>query len=223
MSCPVDPEKWAEQNRVELYPGKVNRWVLVRTLRDNPTPETLRDTTRAVMGKWFRDSGVGVMTAEASDAVDSISIESCSYSRPTPRKTDQRRESTQPVPLMAPSEHGYVYLTVDFNYRGAQRSMPWPVWSQAFSLLRSSKICPIGADWMLAQASAPTAEQPLPEAPPEQSWWEKVDQYGSHTPLGDVQNLVRLAGVALAIYVGVQAYGLARPMLAARARSKDLP
>jgi hypothetical protein len=45
LGCPgVDVDEWRKRNRVPLFPGKVNRWVLVRTTRDNPTPEDLKNT-----------------------------------------------------------------------------------------------------------------------------------------------------------------------------------
>ncbi len=35
----VDVDDWRKRNRVPLFPGKVNRWVLIRTTRDDPTPD----------------------------------------------------------------------------------------------------------------------------------------------------------------------------------------
>ncbi|MGB1276518.1 MAG: hypothetical protein ACPG77_12285 [Nannocystaceae bacterium] len=204
MNCPVDPELWALDNRVTLHPGRVNRWVLVRTLRDNPTPELLLRSTIAVMGRWFGDSGIGITTGTAGDNVDSIAIESQSYTRPL-LMNSQRREQLDPIPMMRPGS--VIYLTVTFNYRGSIRSMPWPVWSSAFSLLTSSKICPFNCDWMLSEAAnTSTSGGELPAVREPDSWWEQVAEYSKGSPLGAIQSGVKFIATAAMLIAGLWAF-----------------
>ena len=44
LGCPgVDVDEWRKQNRVPLFPGKVNRWVLVRTTLQVGTDAQMQD------------------------------------------------------------------------------------------------------------------------------------------------------------------------------------
>ena len=54
LGCPgVDVDKWRDANRAPLFPGKINRWLLVRTTRDDPTPDDLKNTLAATFARWF--------------------------------------------------------------------------------------------------------------------------------------------------------------------------
>src|SRR5262245_56519059 len=117
MSCAVDPTAWGEQNRVKLATGKTHEWVLARTQRDAPTVDSVRETTIAVMGKWFAGTPLDVMFADAGTAVDGITVTNVSEQRPTPSAKGQRREQLDPLPILAPSERPPLYVSVTFNYR----------------------------------------------------------------------------------------------------------
>ena len=54
LGCPdIDVDNWRLDNRVPLFRSKVNRWILVRTLRDDPSPDDLKNTLAATFMKWF--------------------------------------------------------------------------------------------------------------------------------------------------------------------------
>ena len=54
LGCPgVDLGEWKRNNQIPLYPGKMNTWVLVRTLRDSPDSEALMGSVWAVFNQWF--------------------------------------------------------------------------------------------------------------------------------------------------------------------------
>lgn len=219
MSCAVDPALWGKANRVRLFPEKVNQWVLGRTLVDSPTRQSVEDTTMAVLRRWFGDSGIGFLTGEASDAVDAIQIVDVAYERPIPRASDERRETLDPVPTLAPSPGGYLYVTVRFNYRGLERDMPWPVWTAprpfepSFTL--AARRCPFGADWMLEQATTPRPGEPLEPVPEEKTIWEKLSRYTPSlaAPIATADVIVRVLGVGIAVYAAIQLYAIAQPLV----------
>src|SRR5262245_8014144 len=175
MSCAVDPTAWGEKNRVQLATGKRHEWVLARTGRDLPTTESMVDTVRAVMVKWFHGIPLDVLFADAGDAVDDVRVLSVSDKPPPPSSGAQRREALDPVPLLAASPEPPLYVTVAFNYRGYQKSLPWPVWTASSSFFRTDKLCPMDCDWMLV--SAKDLAQ-LPEAEAEESLLEKLSEHG---------------------------------------------
>lgn len=209
MSCSVDAVAWGEKNRVALATGKTQEWVLARTTRDAPTLASLPETARAVMVKWFAGTPLDTMFADAGSSVDDVHVTAVSETAPVPKSTDQRRESLDPVPLLATSSSPPLYVSLRFNYRGYAKSLPWPVWTASVSLFKSDKLCPTSADWMLV--SARDAGE-LAAAPDEASALEKLS---THAPpaLAGLADITRIAGWGIGIYVAVQALGFVRAIV----------
>lgn len=214
MTCAVDPTAWGEKNRVELATGKTQVWVLARTSRDNPTVDSVPQTARAVMVKWFSGVPMDTLFADAGDAVDDIVVTGVSEKAPIGKSTDQRRESLDPIPLLASGPTPPLYVTLRFNYRGYQKSLPWPVWTATSGFLREDKLCPMDADWMLVVARD-IAE--LAAAPEESSTLEKLSEHAPG-PLAGLADMTRLVGWGIGLYVGVQALQLVRALPRVRSR-----
>ncbi len=209
MSCSVDAALWGEKNRVALGTGKTQEWVLARTTRDAPTLGSLPTTARAVLVKWFRGIPLDVQFADAGDAVDDVQVTGVTDTMPIPRASDQRREKLDPLPFIASGPTPPLYVRVTFNYRGYQKSLPWPVWTATSSPFLVDKLCPLDADWMLVWARDTEA---LGVAPEEQSG---LDKLSDHAPpwLAGIADISKLAGWAFAAYLGIQVFGLARTVL----------
>jgi hypothetical protein len=202
----VDVDAWEKQNRAPLFPNKVNRWVLVRTLRDNPTPDDLKTTLAATFSKWFDgtlfDAALPSEGTTRSANADLIKLEHFSKERLSFPQTARRREQLPGVmPTLKPGE--VVWLEVSFAYRGQLVDMPWPVRSGAPVQLATSARCPLDADWMLDSAAVPTVD-----APPEKSSTDKAgDALGGAAQqlghgLADALWLpLALVSVGLAIYL----------------------
>ncbi|MES1174939.1 MAG: hypothetical protein ABUL62_11495 [Myxococcales bacterium] len=197
LGCPgVDVDEWRKQNRVPLFPGKVNRWVLVRTTRDNPTPDDLKNTLAAVFVKWFEgtvlDPALVFKGTTRSATADLIKLERISKDRLSLDNPARRREELPGVsPSVAPGE--VVWLEVTFAYRGQQTDMPWPVRTGAAMQLTSSAQCPIGADWMLDAAQTPTMD-----APREQTSGDKAGEVVSNAADTVASGLFNLLWLPLA-------------------------
>lgn len=198
----VDVDDWRKRNRVPLFPGKVNRWVLIRTTRDDPTPDDLKNTLAAVFSKWFEgtvlDPALVFKGTTRSATADLIKLEQVSKDRLSVANPARRREDLPGVsPTVAPGN--FVWLEVTFAYRGQQTDMPWPVRTGAAMQLTSSAQCPIGADWVLDSAQTPTEN-----APPEQSSGDKATEVVSDTADTVTSGLFSLLWVPLAA-IGVAA------------------
>jgi len=199
LGCPgVDVDEWRKLNRVPLFRGKVNRWVLIRTTRDNPTPDDLKNTLAAVFVKWFEgtvlDPALTFKGTTRSSTADLIKLERVSKDRLSLDNPARRREELPGLgPTVAPGE--VVWLEVTFAYRGQQTDMPWPVRTGAAMQLTSSAQCPVGADWMLDAAQTPTLD-----APAEQPTSEKAGEVLSNAAdalTGSLFNLLWLPLAAL--------------------------
>jgi hypothetical protein len=211
LGCPgIDVEQWQKENRVPVFPGKVNRWILVRTLRDDPTPDDIKATLAATFVKWFGGTPFDpVLPSDGttrSATADLIKLERVSKERLSfPQPARRREQLPGLLPTLRPGEH--VWLEVSFAYRGQLVDMPWPVRTGAAVQLDSSARCPIGADWILDSAAVPTAD-----APPEKSSSEKAGDAlgGAAHKLGDglldaLWVPLALVGAGLLIYfVGVR-------------------
>lgn len=165
----IDVEKWRSNNRAPLYPGKMNRWLLVRTLRDNPDEEDVRLTLLAVFNKWFEGSPIDPVLTSGGGApgpVDNISIVRSSRAAFQLADVVRRREDLSTLPTVNASG-GVFYLEVHFACRALAKDMPWPVRTApgVFGVqLASSSECPLNTDWMLSEVGKPTTEAP-PERP----------------------------------------------------------
>lgn len=197
LGCPgVDVDDWRKRNRVPLFPGKVNRWVLVRTTRDDPTPDDLKNTLAAVFVKWFEgtvlDPALVFKGTTRSATADLIKLEKVSKDRLSLDHSALRREDLPGIgPTVAPGN--VVWLQVSFSYRGQQKDMPWPVRTGAAVQLTSSAQCPIGADWMLDSVQTPTED-----APPERSSGDKAGEVVSETASSVASGLFSLLWLPLA-------------------------
>lgn len=210
MSCPVDALAWGESNRVRVFTGKRQRWVLARTTRDNPTVASVPLTAKAVMGKWFEGTPLDVQFADAGDAVDDITVTNVSEELPPAPSGSQRREALDPVPLLAPSPRPPLFVTVEFNYRGYGKDLPWPVWTAPLlAFTREAKLCPLDCDWMLAWAAP---EVGLAVAPDEEGLLDKLVHHAPG-PLATAAEIVQLAGYGLAAYLTWQVFATLAPTL----------
>jgi hypothetical protein len=170
----VDVDAWERENRAPLFPNKVNRWVLVRTLRDNPTPDDLKMTLAATFSKWFAGTPFDAVlpsedTTRSANA-DLIRLERVSKERLSfPLAARRREQLPGRLPMLRPGD--VVWLEVSFAYRGQLVDMPWPVRTGAPVQLSASARCPVDADWMLDSAAVPTVD-----APPEKSSGDKAGE-----------------------------------------------
>lgn len=161
FGCPIDPDVWEKQNRVPLFPGMVNHWILARTLRDRPDPVDLQNTLVAVMNKWFGESPIDPAISLPFDpslsragSSDAIIIKSAGASQPVLANAIKRREQLTDVPTVN-GEGGVIFLEISFNYRGFNKDAPWPVHTAPgmFGGLKTRTRCPFDADWMLVEVA----------------------------------------------------------------------
>lgn len=155
-TCPVDIDKWQALNRVKLYSNQINRWVIARTTSDTPNIVNVRDGVLRVMReKWFND-----------ETIDGLNIVAVSFDRPPVQPGEQRREDLPQPPMLKRVDKGLIYVTIDFNYRGLEKSIAWPVWDQAdlwegdLSWLKKHHECPLTADLMLEGSLVPLGVAP---------------------------------------------------------------
>lgn len=169
----VDVDRWKLHNLAPLFPGKENRWVLVRSLHDDPDAEALKESVARVFQHWFDgsylDSYLTYHGTTRSGNADLITLVQASNER-IPSVAPVKWREQLPGELPTVRAGAVIWLEVTFAYRGHLTQMPWPVYSDAF-VLDNAKFCPVGADWMLDSVA-----QPLAHAPPEQSSGDKARQ-----------------------------------------------
>jgi hypothetical protein len=124
LGCPgVDVDRWRTENRVPLFRGKVNRWILARTLRDDPSPDDIKQTLATTFMKWFAgtslDPALVFHGTTRSATADLIKLERISKERLSFPKTARRREDLPGVvPVLRSGD--FVWLEVSFAYRGQE-------------------------------------------------------------------------------------------------------
>jgi hypothetical protein len=186
-ACPVDdsslePSSWGARNRVRLYPGKVQTWVLARAIdRDLPNNSELRNMARAVLARWFSPTPVLDVTSRSGAATD-IKVGDPSPTPPElPTVLQHWTDLPGPLPLLKPGK--VLYVPVSFAWRSeSETERPWPTW-RVSALGFSAGPCPVAADWMLLEVGSSSSNAELPSAGPELSLPEQVAEAMRPSPL----------------------------------------
>lgn len=158
---------------MQLYPGKLQTWILVRAVeRDTPNDSEIRDMAAATMWKWFGspvtnaplDLKLGGTRLGDADLVD---IGKPSSAAPElPNMVQSWAMLPGPLPLLKPGK--VVYVPVQFAWRSNSiTSKPWPTRRVSWGF---GGACPVDADWMLYQVGD------VREAPEELGPLETIDE-----------------------------------------------
>lgn len=167
IACPspseaTEPGAWGARNRVTLYPGKVQTWVLARaTDRDHPSDLELRKMARAVFARWFSDTPT-LDIGSRSGSADEITVGQVSAS-PIELDTTLQTYTKLPGPLPLLKASKVLYVPVRFIWRSeSETSRAWPTYRANWGFAGP---CPVEADWMLYSVGTNAPE--LEKAPPE--------------------------------------------------------
>lgn len=193
--CPVDAGEWEKRNRVNLFPGLLQRWVIGFAVSGEESAESMGIMARAFMNHVF-SRGVPRFTGDIGAATDFKILDVSSTAPGTPEAT-QSRESLDPIPFLKPGPAAFV--TVEFAWRGPAAEMPWPVTRLVGGRLHGvNTFCPLDANAMLMATKNLEVQ-----APP-----RKVDDQGLGA--GGLGNLGKhVAGIATAITTTIAVAGLA--------------
>lgn len=219
LACPgVDADAWRKQNRVPLFPGKVNRWLFAASVEPGANDADLMADLHELFWTWFEGSSTTVSDAvnrptiwiyastefEAGNA-DNVRIVKASP-EPTRLANPARRREDLPGPLPAlKGGKQVVYVELTFTYRGQLTDLPWPTYTHA-AWTATGKVCPNAAQWMLIDAGAPADGAPPPRTMTERlttgtAATLKEIASGITEGLGFTGVLSIGAGVALTIYL----------------------
>lgn len=181
LGCPgIDTEAWGANNRAPVYRDQMNRWLLVRTVRDQPDADDVRKSLYDGMVRWsgqridfYWETARGTTIGDF-DLVRILRAERKPF---TLDQVERRREDLRfgPLPMLNPEGDPPVYLEIEFAYRGYVDSLPWPVARIGLGNVILADDCPSNADWMLLAVG-----KPLSAAPPERSLSELISESGRH-------------------------------------------
>lgn len=110
-------------NRCPLWRGRLNRWILRRSLLGNPTDREILEGTRGALEVWFaRQLPWGV--AELAGSVRALA-------RRRPLELVGELGASARLLAPAPTMAGDCFASVSFEflYHGPADNMPWPVLS----------------------------------------------------------------------------------------------
>lgn len=141
--CDDTANAFAHANRCPLFPGRLNRWVLRRTLRGRPTDAEILQGAGDVLARWFSPAlgwGAEVLIAHVRAVARRKALELSG-------ELAAAAQACSPAPLMLGDS--FASVAVDFLYFGRAPNMPWPVLDQAGEWL------PLDCVWALELAGAP--------------------------------------------------------------------
>lgn len=181
MCGALDVASWQRENRVAVYPDRVNRWTFARTLRKSPSNSAIDDQSMQeelirLYAWWYGtiwqqafdphlprnptdETYVG--PAEGLKVVGSQtarwpSLPTLHQGWGTPEKTAS--ELTTPILIWDPDAQPQAYLDVEFTWRSPVTDVAWPVYSELTlvpGLLALEGQCPLLAQWALWRQYAP--------------------------------------------------------------------
>lgn len=215
----IDVDKWLAENRAPLFPGQVNRWLLARTLRDNPSDSKVKSSMLDSFARWFPGGWVTDPWLETSEGgrtsgLDGLRIVNASKDgRSTFKDIVKSREACTIIPTVEGSK-GVLYVEVVFNYRSQADNIAWPVDVLQDLIsdpipIRSLQSCPDKADWMLVAVGKPAGP-----VGPEKSTASIASEL-IFTPIADVtetavSSLLRPALLPLWVLLGIWGYSKIR-------------
>lgn len=117
--CDVDADGFAKANpSLPLYPGKVNRWVIVLS-----SAATDVDVRRA-LGAFFMWANIPLTTMGLLPEVRGLELVSWRVGPPAELPSEAIRLQAMPNEKLPP---GYIYATIRFLYAGTRTKLePWP-------------------------------------------------------------------------------------------------
>lgn len=195
--CPVDAGEWEKSNRVQLFPEKLQRWVIALAVDGTESRDDIARIARKFMGNVF-SRGVPALGSDIGTATDFQILDVTSQQPGMPDPT-QTREGLDPIPFLKPGPVAFVI--VEFAWRGPASEMPWPATRLVgFGRLHGvNSFCPLDANALLVATK--NLQQP---APPRQ-----LDDPGlGGGPLGDfAKNIGSIAAtITTTIVVGALAW-----------------
>lgn len=160
----IDVDKWLKENQAPLFPGMTNRWLLARTLRDNPSDAKVKNSLLDSMARWFPGGWVTDPWFETSEGgrqegIDGIRIVNATRTLSTLKDAVKTSNDCTIIPTVEGSK-GVLYVELVFNYRSQGDKIPWPVDTLQDIIsdpipLQSLQRCPDKADWILLAVGKP--------------------------------------------------------------------
>lgn len=201
----VDIDAFEKACRIPLFPGQVNRWILRRTNRDEPSDRDVINSLRAVVSQFFKRSSdfgplldpsfvfKGTIRAGSADLVSIEQISRAPIAFPTGERAVTLSDCAHPITIRDEADKGPpVYVEIRFAYRGQTQTMPWPVHKVPPVYLPINANCPAEADWAVVEVGTPVGF-----APPEKSTTEKAGEVLSETTEEAAESVRQAAGGVL--------------------------
>lgn len=108
-------------NRCPLWRGRLNRWILRRSLQGNPSEAEILKGTRAALERWFaRDLPWGVDQLLGS-------VRAIARRRPLELVGELGASARLLAPAPTMAGDSFASVSVEFLYFGEASNMPWPV------------------------------------------------------------------------------------------------
>jgi hypothetical protein len=108
-------------NRCPLWRGRLNRWILRRTLHDKPTDAAILHGTSEALGRWFDGDlpwGVKQLTGN---------VRALARRRPLELVGELGASARLLAPAPTMAGDTFASVSVEFLYLGAADDMAWPV------------------------------------------------------------------------------------------------
>ena len=212
--CAVeDVGAWNQQNRVTLYPEQWNRWLLVRSRRDDLERADVPQKTLNALRVWFSNVPLGDESEipaptpfGSAGKIDHVRWGPITDSRKAAMDAVKKLgwnetewfEQKDPAPSLESSPKGSRpwWVPIEFFYRGARRDIPWPTTGYVLG-----KECPTDSLWMLASAFAPAPADTHKAPPPTTFGGGVVDE------LPDIPTLPGASLVTTLAIAGLAGFG----------------
>lgn len=173
-------KSWRSNNRITLYPRRVNRWILIRTGADQRVSEDIEREAKEVLLAWFGDTlpGSEIPRGRIADP-ETHGVFSGILNIPKPLEWEGGPITSvadlPSPPNLRDDDSSFDHsardwaVTVSFAYYGSATSAPWPV----SSILHDTPFyslppwfefeCPYGAVWTVGAVFPPGHAVNIPD------------------------------------------------------------
>ena len=156
----MDAEEWSRRTEIPVYPGKVQRWILVRHSDDDVAQAEVETDAVDALAKWLGFPHRGLLPG--------VKVVSSRASLEEPRVSRRMSKRPEELPeLVAVKGQRPWWVELEWTSTSSRTELPWPVLTRSVTGWHWEPS--MEADWMLRTVDkprAPTVEE-KPKSPME--------------------------------------------------------
>lgn len=171
FTCEQNSAQYKERNRAPLFPGQVQRWLVVtKQAGENPTEEDVRNAIASWFNYTLPEFGLsrfgnaerGILTPNV-ERLNVIRVSRTPFNVPGGKLLRTAEQLDPPLRLTSEESDPAIWVELEFLYTGDAREMPWPWAATGFLACPENAVTELSEVYdSLSKVAAHPVGEPLP-------------------------------------------------------------